>query len=241
MASIDRVDQLWALTGKQGLIDRNQLCAAVEGLDETALDVRSRQLVQASRLALAGKNTDETAFPSLFQRVGEPMRKTTIEQYCGELAADLREPARLIIGGASALILQDLLSRATEDIHVVDDVPRPLRDLHDWRNRAELRYGLYLAHFQSHYLPKGWEDRLHSRGKTGKLDVWLVDPIDIFVGKLFSKREKDLDDLRALSSQLGREEIDQRLGSAGSWAADSDCRSWAERNYSIVYGHPLPR
>ena len=34
------------------------------------------------------------------------------------------------------------------------------------------------------------------------MHVYLVDPYDIFVGKLFSKRSKDLDDLRDQLSKL---------------------------------------
>lgn len=168
------------------------------------------------------------------------MKKNTLEQYLRELSTQLKEAARLVIGGSSALILADLLSRATESIDLVEDVPPSLRELYTWRDRAKLRYGLHLAHFQSHYLPEGWESRLHSRGKTGTLEVFLVDPIDIFVGKLFSRREKDLDDLRALSPLLSREGIEQRLISARALAADAARREVAEKNYFIVFGSPLP-
>ncbi len=64
------------------------------------------------------------------------------------------------------------------------------------------RYGLRLAHFQSHYLPDGWQRRVESFGVFGELAVFLVDPVDIAVGKLFSRRDKDLDDVRMLKRVL---------------------------------------
>lgn len=148
----------------------------------------------------------------------------------------MRLSTEVVIGGSSALILNALLSRATEDINLVDEVPEALRELHEWRAKAQVRYGLYLAHFQSHYLPDGWSSRLTSLGSYGKLKVFLVDPIDIFVGKLFSRRDKDLDDLRTLCEVLSRDLIDARLSSARSLAADEELRAQAVQNYYIVFG-----
>jgi hypothetical protein len=145
------------------------------------------------------------------------------------------------VGGSSALILLDLLSRKTEDIDVVDELPVSVRAEHALLQQLVARYGLRLAHFQSHYLPQGWQQRLRSFGRFGRLDVHLVDPIDIFVGKLFSSRMKDRDDLRALSPQLDRSAIVDRLSSsANTLAADPTLKANAENNWYIVYGQQLP-
>jgi hypothetical protein len=69
----------------------------------------------------------------------------------------------------------------------------------------------------------------------------LVDPLDIFVGKLFSARTKDLDDLRALASQLDRNEIVARLrSSAPKLLGEPKLKANAEKNWYIVYGDQLP-
>jgi len=168
-------------------------------------------------------------------------RRETILQFLRELSEQIDTPTQLIIGGSSALILHNLLSRSTEDIDVVDEVPRTLRSEHRLLRRLSDRYGLSLAHFQSHYLPEGWETRTKYLDRFGSLEVRLVDCIDIFLGKLFSRREKDRDDLRALSSQLDRSQIERRLESAGqSMLADQSLRDAAERNWRIVFGGPFP-
>jgi hypothetical protein len=70
-----------------------------------------------------------------------------------------------VIGGSIALILPSRISRHTEDIDVVDEIPKSLRDDHDLLTRLAARYGLRPAHFQSHYLPDGWESRVKPFGK----------------------------------------------------------------------------
>lgn len=232
---------LWEITAGGGMIDRDILERTVKSLDGVPLDPRSQALLRDTKRALLGEDVgDSNDFPSLSLRIGSVMKKSTIQQYLRELGLQLLHPARAVIGGSSALILQDLLSRNTEDIDLVDEVPKPIRELHQWKARAKERYGLFIAHFQSHYLPAGWADRLHSLGSFGKLETFVVDPVDIFVGKLFSNREKDLDDLRALSASLSRERIDSRLASASSLRADADLAEQARRNYYIVYGDEIP-
>ena len=130
------------------------------------------------------------------------MEKTdpeTIRQLLRELGTLASRPTRIDVGGSGALILLGNLSRSTDDIDIVDEVPPELRAQHDAMEQLASRYGLRLAHFQSHYLPAGWIDRVRSLGRFGNLEVFLVDPLDIFVGKLFSAREEDRDDLRALA------------------------------------------
>jgi uncharacterized nucleotidyltransferase DUF6036 len=237
-ADFDRNRQLWE-TVNERCVDREALQAALARVQETEMDARTKQLREESLLALQGLRAADPRFPSLLDRLGTSMKKATIEQYLRELGEELQKPTDVIIGGSSALILQGLLSRNTEDIDLVDQVPEPIRALHKWREKANQRYGLLMAHFQSHYLPQGWEKRVHSTAPFGKLRVFLVDPIDIFVGKTFSKRDKDLDDLRDLSQVLPKTQIDQRLSEARQLWSDSGRRQQGERNYYIVYGERL--
>jgi len=211
------VDSLWELTSAQTGVDPIRLKEIVEKLDLEGTDARTRELYWASRRALSGLSTSETPFPSLSTRMKTPLKKSTIEQYLREMGVRLQESTPLIIGGSSALILQDLLSRHTEDVDVVDEVPA-----------------------KNHYLPDGWDQRLHSRGSYGRLEVFLVDPVDIFVGKLFSRREKDLDDLRVLGPILDRAAIDSRICSSTSLLSDEARRELAGDNYYIVFGDQLP-
>jgi hypothetical protein len=89
--------------------------------------------------------------------------------------------------------------------------------------------------------PGGSERRLHSLGKFDQLTVHLVDVYDIFVGKLFSAREKDLDDLRQLREELDKERIFRRIAdSAQLLLAEANLATDAIRNWKILYGEELP-
>ena len=57
---------------------------------------------------------------------------------------------------------------------------------------------------------------MRSLDRFGMLDVRLIESLDIFIGKHFSRREKDLDDLRALAPAFDRTEIEARLRTTGS-------------------------
>jgi hypothetical protein len=80
-----------------------------------------------------------------------------------------------------------------------------------------------------------------SLGKFGKLDVFLVDPVDILLSKLFSAREKDMDDLRVLAPALDRSTVEARLrNNCTSLLGESSRRANADRNWYIVFGDQLP-
>jgi len=115
------------------------------------------------------------------------------------------------VGGAIALILPGLLSRRTEDIDIVNEVPSALRAQHQLLALLSGRYGLELTHLQSRYLPQGWQQRLHSQEPFGQLHVSLVDAYDVFLSKLFSARIKDRDDVRMLAPHLDKATIMRRL------------------------------
>lgn len=42
------------------------------------------------------------------------------------------------------------------------------------------RYRLELTHFQSHYLPQGWQQRLYTQGPFGQPHVYLVDAYETY-------------------------------------------------------------
>src|SRR5439155_12483232 len=94
---------------------------------------------------------------------------------------------------------------------VVDEVPAEIRALGDRLHLLEQLHRVRLTHFQSHYLPAGWSGRTHSLEPFGQLQASVVDVYDVFLSKLFSVREKDLNDLRTLAPQLDRETLARRL------------------------------
>src|SRR5438046_6272155 len=102
-------------------------------------------------------------------------RADTIIAFLRELGITLSQPEKMVIGGAASLILTTPLSRRTEDIDVVDEVPAQMRTRHELLEGLTKRYGIRLAHFRSRYLPNGWDLRIQSLGRLGQLDVWLVD------------------------------------------------------------------
>ena len=145
---------------------------------------------------------EKVGFPTLGARMREHTDASTVLAFLRELGHATDRTTRLEIGGSTALILNGLLRRGTDYIDVVNEVPALFRTNHDLLNGLATRHGLMLTHFQSHYLPAGYEQRLHYLDRFGDLDVYLIDPLDIFIGKLFSRREKDLDDLRMLKGNF---------------------------------------
>lgn len=247
-------------------IDPRTLLAAVEReLRAPGPDFRTRVLLRDSMSALArrwgpgeletalspdvrgaahrilAEDLGEPGFTSLERRMADATSPEAITEFLRALGDKINTPARLEIGGSASLILRGLLQRPTDDVDAVNEVPAPIRVEYDLLDRLTARFGLRLAHFQSRYLPSGWDHRLQSFGRFGTVDVLLVDPVDIFVGKLFSKREKDQDDLRMLKRTLNREAIEGRLtSSCVGFLNDEAIRALAERNWYLVFGDPLP-
>jgi Nucleotidyltransferase of unknown function (DUF6036) len=258
---------LWSLALDHVQVDPDNLLEAIE--DQVCrgdLDYRSRLLIHDSLDALQlhwaperlhrwllqnphgeqikaiwTAHYDEVGFPSLRRRVVETTRPEQVKQFFRELAQHVQHPVRLAVGGAVALILPGLLSRRTEDIDIVDEVPAELRSQHQILATLAVRYGLELTHFQSRYLPQGWQQRLHSQEPFGQLHVSLVDAYDVFLGKLFSARMKDRDDLRMLAPQLDKETIMRRWrDTTQDLLAAPGLREKAEQNWYIIYGESLP-
>jgi hypothetical protein len=259
---------LWGLVNYHQHVDPQDLAAAIEDqVGRGDLDYRTCVLIRDSVKALRNywgaerlgawlaaspvgarieavckqEFDDERGFPSLMRRVMDVTRPETIEQFLRELSTHVRRSLRLDIGGSAALILRGHLSKKTEDIDVVDEVPAEFRSQHQLLSELQEKYGLELAHFQRHYLPMGWEQRLHSLPPFGRMQVYLVDLYDVFLRKLFSARTKDQGDLRVLHPQLDKEILVRKLKeTTQSMLAAPGLREKAEKNWYILYGEPLP-
>jgi hypothetical protein len=198
-----------------------------------------RELIRA-RTSTPGDGHREIKFPSLRDRLMPHLSPATIRQFLRELGTAISQPVTMTIGGAGSLILRGLLSRATEDVDVVDEIPVAIREERPILDELARRYGLHLTHYQSRYLPGVWESRTSDLGSFGEIHVRLIDPYDIIAGKIFSNRPKDRDDFRLLSLALDREELKRRIvgGLSPLWS-NVEQRDVAIRNWYIVYGEEL--
>jgi hypothetical protein len=264
---VAQAKDLWALVKYRPQIDPDDLATAIQDeLQDEALDYRTRLLIRDGVDALRGywgearfqqwldrcpardrisaickEEFERPGFPTLRRRLMEKTDPEHIRQYLRDLGVRVSRPLRMEVGGSVALIIPGYLSRATDDIDVVDEVPADLRTEYALLHDLESRYGLGLRHFQRHYLPMGWEQRLHFLDSFGQLRVYLVDAADVFLSKLFSIRDKDLDDLRVTAPQLDKEVLAGRLKrDCSSMLAAPDLRQRAEQNWYILYGEPLP-
>jgi len=260
------MSELWELVWGKPQIDPQALAEAIEREAlRDGLDFRTRLLIRDAADALedywgsqrwrawlrrsgSGEQIEairrqelgERGFPFLREALMEATTPETIRQFLRELGAAVHQPIRMAIGGSVALILTGHLSRATQDIDVVDEVPAELRSQHDLLEQLRHRYRLELTHFQSHFLPAGWEQRVHTLEPVGRLQAAVVDVHDVFLSKLFSKRDKDRDDLRVLLPQLDREAILRRLREAcAALLGEPDLRQAAEQNWYVLTGQGL--
>jgi hypothetical protein len=257
---------LWSLVRGRPQIDPRDLAEAiVNQVAEDELDYRTRLLIRDSVEALkshwgvkpverwlaesplhdrintiCNEEHEKVGFPSIKRRLMEKTDPETIEQYFRELSRKVHKRLHVSVGGSITLIATGLLSRHTDDIDFVDEVPKELRDEHAVLDDLHRRYGLLLGHFQQHYLPSGWANRLTCHKTYGEMAVYFVDPIDTFLGKLTSKRTKDLDDLRVLARQLDKAIITQRLkDTMQSALALEELKENARQNWYILYGEEL--
>ncbi|HQR05839.1 MAG TPA: DUF6036 family nucleotidyltransferase [Gemmatales bacterium] len=196
--------------------------------------------VQQQLNSILKETFDRIGFPTLEGRVMEFTIRQDIEAMFRAIGSHLRSPLKIAIGGSTALILPGLLARQTEDVDVVDEVPKILREDHAFMESLRERFGLKVAHFQSHYLPMRWENRTHWHGEYDELTVVLVDPIDVFLSKLFSIRSKDYTDMKILIQQLDRTVILDRLKrDCQSMLASESLKDHATKNWYILTGDRL--
>jgi hypothetical protein len=258
---------LWRLVKYRPQVDPNDLADAVlRQISEEGLDYRTRLLVRDSTEALRvfwgedrfqawlgripfrdridgirNEEFERPGFPSLARRLMEKTDPEQIKTYFRELGTTVRKSLKIPVGGSVALIMPGLLSRETDDIDIVDEVPAELRNQHHLLHDLESRYGLKLAHFQRHYLPMGWENRMHYLDTFGELRVYLLDAYDVILSKLFSIRTKDLDDMREVVGQLDKAILAQRMkDTTVSMLAAPGLKERAEKNWYILFGESLP-
>jgi hypothetical protein len=258
---------LWSLVWGRPEVDPNDLFEAiVVEAPKYELDYRTRLLIRDSIDALrdywgserlnqmliergidediediVGEEFERVGFHGLRERLMKKTDPKDVEAFFHELGAHIHRSTKLEVGGSIALILPGHLSRTTEDIDVVDEVPEELRAQHQLLADLQKRFGLLLTHFQRHYLPMGWENRLHYFNSYGSLRVYLLDVYDVSLSKLFSRRDKDYDDLRILRPQLEKEVFAQRMrDTTASMLASEPLRKVGEHNWYRLYGESLP-
>jgi hypothetical protein len=261
------MSDLWDLVWGKPHVDPAALARAIEAeLRSPDLDYRTRLLirdgtnaleqywgwerlsewmsnspVRARLEAIRKEDLGSSGFPLLKEQLMNRTEPETVKEFLRELGSRIETPAKLVVGGSIALILTGNIARATADIDVVDEVPEPIRNKHELLEDLKQRYRLLLTHFQSHYLPKGWEDRLEHFGQFGSINVYTVNAYDIFVGKLFSNRTKDLDDLRAMKPLIDKQKLHNRLSdTTASLMNDPSLRHAARHNWYILFGEDLP-
>lgn len=262
-----RKKDLWSFALHEPHIDPAGLTTAIENqIANDDLDYRSRLLIRDSVDALEqywGQERlhvwlraspyqdrirtirheafERVGFPFLRRQLVETLSRQGIEDLFQEIAGNIRKRVVLHVGGSIALIVPGLLQRRTQDVDIVDEVPKEIRDLGRKLKEIENRHRLKVAHFQSRYLPMRWEQRVHSLNAFGSLQVYLVDPGDVFLSKLFSLRDKDLDDLHILKAKIDKTAIARRMSAdMQSYLSNDTMRERAEQNWYILYGEKLP-
>jgi hypothetical protein len=182
----------------------------------------------------------EVGFPHIRKRLAVSIRSAQIEQIFTLLGQAVHDRIEVYVAGSIPTLIEELTSRPTEGIDLVDEVPAEIRKQRAVLRKIQSDYGLSLGHVQSHYLPIGWQDRRRFLGNFGRLRVYLVDPYDIFVSKLSSKKEKHKDDLRVLATKLDREIAKERLLRNGqAFLNDPYQRPQIEENWRFIFQEAL--
>lgn len=258
---------LWELTRGKPEIDPNDLAEAVcQQAGEDDLDYRTRLLIRDSVDALRGhwgdsrllqwlercpnrgritafcrEEFDKVGFPTISRRLMEKTDPDLIRKLLDQLGWMVHQDTTTYIAGSVALILPGYLSRHTDDIDFINEVPEAIRKDHQRVRELEKSYGLTLGHVQSHYFPSGWQNRTHSVGVFGRLKVFRVDPYDVFLSKLSSRRQKDLDDMRLIAPQLDKETLVRRLKeNAAGLIEPEPLKEQSRKNWHVIFGEPLP-
>ncbi len=264
------VDRLWSLVYAQAQIDPTRLANAMEEVIRSTpaveLDQRTRKLLSSALDALRAHRDQgylrrlseemrlvidelfidplsfvDRGFHGLGKRLIPETQKKTLENVLRLIDEAMRDELQIYIAGSGALLLQDSMRWNTEDIDIVNEVPSVIRNNHALLENIAARYQIQIGHVQSHYLPEGWETRANSFGDFRKLIVFVVDPLDIFIGKLFSKRMKDQLHLDQLVKQFDRDSIHARfVESAHKLMSDEFSRPNAEKNWYVLFGEKLP-
>ncbi|MHB2017900.1 MAG: DUF6036 family nucleotidyltransferase [Candidatus Xenobia bacterium] len=193
---------------------------------------------QGNRIqAILQEDLGKPGYRYIRRRLVEGMDPENIRQIFRLIGQRVHQPVEIDIAGSLPTLLEGLTCRPTDDIDVVNEVPRAIREDRTIMEEIKRGYGLTLGRVQSHYLPANWQQRRTHFGDFGKLRVYLADPIDVFVSKLSSKQVKHQDDLRVMAAQLDKAEIRQRLVTDGKAFLDiPGLREQIEANWQFLYG-----
>jgi hypothetical protein len=257
---------LWDLTRGRPQIDPNDLADAVAAQAAGSdLDYRTRMLIRDSVDALrhywgsarvqgwlehcsahdkieeiCREEFDKVGFPSLKRRLRDKTTPEKIRKCLEYLGQRVRTDMKVYVAGSVALILTDFLQRHTEDIDVIDEVPKEIRENHELLHKLEQLFGLQLGHVQSHYFPSSWINRVHYFDDFGPLMVYLLDVYDVFLSKLFSARTKDMADLLVLAPQLDKEVLVEKFKTTcTSFLAAPRLLELAQNNWKVLFGETL--
>ncbi|MGE0494593.1 MAG: hypothetical protein AB7S38_35615 [Vulcanimicrobiota bacterium] len=77
------------------------------------------------------------------------------------------------------------------------------------------------------------------RTRLFRIEAHCVDPLDVATGKLMSRRTKDLDDLRVLSTHFGPARMAERLELCRRHLEDPEMAQAASENYYVLFGTQL--
>lgn len=262
----DKADELWGLIWCRPEVDPDALAGAlVKALGADEPDFRTRLLIRDSADALERywgtdrwmaylrdgadrecleEIREEDLGPPKFHFDGARIRRATtprmIEDYLRDLGASMPRGSRFKIGGRSALILAERLSRAARRVVVVvDDLDAGLGD-RSLIGPLKKRHLLELRRQAPGDLPSGWPARIRSLGEFGNLQVDVLDPWDVLVGDLFSGRADDLVDLRLVKPAIDQDDFAEWVSSTSAGLQrDEAKRADAERKWYILYGDPL--
>jgi hypothetical protein len=258
----------WNLVWGQPYIDSNRLASAIEAeLSHNANpDFRTRLLIRDAAQALQSffgtdfiewlnlssekakiesilqENFEQVGFHNIQARLVTNIKRNELEQVLELLGRKILQPVEVCIAGSIPALMSDLTARPTDHIDFIDEVPLAIREQRSTLELISEKYGLTIAHVQSHYLPRNWRTRCHHFGDYGNLKVFVAHEYDIFVSKLSSKLEKHRDDLRVMSNKLDKEKIKQLLITDGKAFLDSEFeRPTIESNWLFIYREPLFR
>jgi hypothetical protein len=147
----------------------------------------------------------------------DSLDKNRLKDAFAILGDRLNKPARLLIGGAGALILGGELTRATTDCDVLrsdPDMGQLQGDIRTVGERCGLPGGWLNGSAQTYaeILPPDYESRLQSLPPFGRLQVMVLHRQDVLVMKLYAGRPRDLADIATLAPtaseiQFARDEL----------------------------------
>ncbi|MCE7871620.1 hypothetical protein DYH09_14750, partial [bacterium CPR1] len=110
-------------------------------------------------------------------------------------------------------------------------------ELHSNLSKLQDEYALVLAHFQSHYLPRGWESRLTSQGAS---DAWKSTQWTRSTLPSGSRRDKDRTALRVLARHFSKSEFTERPAECRNHFQDEKLIQSAKHNWYVLFGEDLP-